>query len=104
MPALVIADAIIASRVADLSLYVVREGLLDRRQLPDIDNLYRANKLRNMCIILNGASERSHRYGYRYGYTYGSEDDDLMLNSWEKLLCKVGFAKFIKHRKLAKIR
>ena len=104
VPALVIADAIIASRVADLSLYIVREGLLDRRQLPDIDNLYRANKLRNMCIILNGASERSHRYGYRYGYTYGSEDDDLMLNSWEKLLSKVGFAKFIKHRKLAKIR
>ena len=104
VPALVIADAIITSRVADLSLYIVREGLLDRRQLPDIDNLYRANKLRNMCIILNGASERSHRYGYRYGYTYGSEDDDLMLSKWEKVLCKVGFAKVIKRRKIAKMR
>ena len=56
VPALVIADAIISSRVADLSIYVVREGLLDRRQIPDIDNLYRANKLRNMCIVLNGAT------------------------------------------------
>ena len=33
VPALVIADALITSRVADLSLYVVREGLLDRSQL-----------------------------------------------------------------------
>lgn len=104
VPALVIADAIITSRIADLSLYVVREGLLDRRQLPDIDNLYRANKLRNMCIILNAASERSHRYGYRYGYTYGNEDDDLVLTPWEKLLCKIGFGKAIKRRKLSKMR
>lgn len=104
VPALVIADAIITSRIADLSLYVVREGLLDRRQLPDIDNLYRANKLRNMCIILNAASERSHRYGYRYGYTYGNEDDDLVLTPWEKLLSKIGFGKAIKRRKLSKMR
>lgn len=101
VPALVIADAIISSRVADLSIYVVREGLLDRRQLPDIDNLYKANKLRNMCIILNGASERSHRYGYRYGYTYTyGSDDEIVYTRWEKLLCKLGFSKWVKHRKM----
>ena len=33
---MVIADAMIASRVADLSLYVIREGMLDKRQLPDV--------------------------------------------------------------------
>lgn len=40
-PAMAVADAIITDRLADLSIYVVREGLLDRRQLPDIERLYR---------------------------------------------------------------
>lgn len=103
VPALVIADALIASRVADLSLYVVREGLLDRRQLPDIDNLYRQNKLRNMSIVLNGASERSHRYGYGYTYTYASADDDeFVYSKWEKFLCHLGFRKWVNKRKLSK--
>lgn len=103
VPALVIADALITSRIADLSLYVVREGLLDRRQLPDIDNLYRQNKLRNMSIVLNGASERSHRYGYGYTYTYASADDDEFVYSmWEKFLCHLGFRKWVNKRKLSK--
>ena len=103
VPALVIADALITSRIADLSLYVVREGLLDRRQLPDIDNLYRHNKLRNMSIVLNGASERSHRYGYGYTYTYASADDDeFVYSKWEKFLCHLGFRKWVNKRKLSR--
>lgn len=103
VPALVIADALITSRIADLSLYVVREGLLDRRQLPDIDNLYRHNKLRNMSIVLNGASERSHRYGYGYTYTYASADDDeFVYSKWEQFLCHLGFRKWVNKRKLSR--
>lgn len=103
VPALVIADALITSRIADLSLYVVREGLLDRRQLPDIDNLYRQNKLRNMSIVLNGASERNHRYGYGYTYTYASADDDeFVYSKWEKFLCHLGFRKWVNKRKLSR--
>ena len=103
VPALVIADALIASRISDLSLYVVREGLLDRRQLPDIDNLYRQNKLRNMSIVLNGASERSHRYGYTYTYTYTSHDDDeFVYSTWEKFFCYLGFRKWVNKRKLSR--
>ena len=103
VPALVIADAIIASRVADLSLYVVREGLLDRRQLPDIDSLYRQDKLRNMCVILNSASERSHRYGYGYTYT-SKDDDDMVYNAFERMLCKFGLGAYIRRRKLSKFK
>ncbi len=99
VPALVIADAIIASRVADLSLYVVREGLLDRRQLPDIDNLHRQDKLRNMCIILNSASERSNRYGYGYS---SHDDDEHSYNRIEKLLCKLGLGPIIRRRRLGR--
>ena len=91
VPALVIADAIIASRVADLTLYVVREGLLDRRQLPDIDNLYKQDKLKNMCILLNGASERNHRYGYTY-----DDDGDIVYTRFERVLCKMGFGRMVR--------
>lgn len=36
-PAMSVADAVITDRLADLCIYIVREGVLDRRQLPDID-------------------------------------------------------------------
>ena len=51
-PAMSVADAIITDRLADLCIYIVREGVLDRRQLPDIERLYREKKLHNMCIVL----------------------------------------------------
>lgn len=101
VPALVIADALIASRVADLSLYVVREGLLDRSQLPDIENLYRQNKLRNMSIVLNGATERNHRYGYSYTYT-SNDSDEFVYSSFEKFLCLLGLRKWVNKRKLSR--
>ena len=90
VPALIIADAMITSRVADLSIYVVREGLLDRQQLPDINALHSEGKLRNMCIVLNGASEdhRPYGYSYRYQYTSGSDKND---QGWRKLFKKLGF-------------
>ena len=70
-PAMSVADAIITDRLADLCIYIVREGVLDRRQLPDIERLYREKKLHNMAIVLNGT--RSRRHGYGYGYGYGDE-------------------------------
>ncbi len=89
VPALVIADAMIASRVADLSIYVVREGMLERQQIPDINALHTEKKLKNMCIILNGSSEdrQSYGYSYRYQYTSGPTKND---HGWRKLLKKLG--------------
>ncbi len=95
VPALVIADALITSRIADVCLYVVREGLLDRRQLPDIEALYRSKKLHNMCIILNGASEHNHRYGYGYTYTYDSDGDEEKKSAWRRLLDKTGLRRLL---------
>ena len=75
VPSMMIADAQIINRLADLTIYVVREGLLDRRQLPDIERLYTSGKFSNMSIILNGSSSNNgygyrHGYGYQYGYGY----------------------------------
>lgn len=75
VPIGIIADATIANRIADLTLFVVRAGRLDRRQLPDIEKLYEEKKLKNMALVLNGANPKRHGYGYGYGYGgYGYGD------------------------------
>jgi tyrosine-protein kinase Etk/Wzc len=70
VPVGIIADATIANRIADLTIFVVRAGKLDRRQLPDIESLYQEKTLNNMTLVLNGV-DVSHR-GYGYGYGYGN--------------------------------
>lgn len=73
VPIGIIADATIANRIADLTIFVVRAGRLDRRMLPDIEKLYEEKKLKNMALVLNGTAlhRHSYRYGYGYGYGYG---------------------------------
>ncbi len=72
VPVGIIADAEIANRIADLTIFVVRAGTLDRRLLPDIEKLYEDRKLNNMALVLNGTDLKSHGYGYGYGY-YGKK-------------------------------
>ena len=60
-----VADALIINRVADLSLYIIRAGKLDRRALPEIEALHR-DKFKNIAIILNGSDEKRNGYGYGY--------------------------------------
>lgn len=67
VPVGIVADATISNRISDLTIFVVRAGKLDRRQLPDLEELYRDNKLNNMSLILNGADPHRHGYGYGYG-------------------------------------
>ena len=68
VPSGVVADAAIVNRVADLTIYVIRAGLFDRRQLPDLERMYRQEKLRNLCVILNGVNYKRTGYGYGYGH------------------------------------
>lgn len=72
VPVGVVADATIANRIADITIFVVRAGRLDKRQLPDIEKLYQEKVLNNMALILNGADLEHRGYGYgSYGYGYG---------------------------------
>lgn len=72
VPMGIIADASIVNRIADLTIFVVRAGKLDRRQLPDIEALYEDKKLKNMALVLNGVDPNRRGYGYGYGYGYGN--------------------------------
>ena len=66
VPAMAVADALVLDRLVDLTVYVIRQGYLDRRELPEIEAFYREKKFRNMCTILNSATQSGHKYGYGY--------------------------------------
>lgn len=78
VPALVVADAAIVNRVADITIYVIRDGMLDRRYLPTLEALHKEGKFRNMCVVLNDVQDRGGRYGYGYGYGYGYYSEDTL--------------------------
>lgn len=75
-PVEVVADAKIINSHADMTVFVVRAGLLERDMLPQIQQFYDTRRYRNMAIVLNG-TDTSHlgslrsTYGYGYGYGYG---------------------------------
>jgi capsular exopolysaccharide synthesis family protein len=70
-PVEIVADATIISREADVTLFVIRAGLLERVMLPELEKNYEDKKYNNMAILLNG-TDAEHHYGYhRYGYGYG---------------------------------
>ncbi len=66
VPAMAVADALVLDRLVDLTVYIIRQGNLDRRELPEIEKLYREKKFHNMCVILNSATQSAHKYGYGY--------------------------------------
>ena len=70
-PVEIVADATIISHESDLTIFVVRAGLLERSMLPELQKNYDEKKYNNMAMLLNG-TDAEHHYGYhRYGYGYG---------------------------------
>lgn len=72
-PIEMVADTQIIEQHADRTIFVIRTGLMERRALADLEQLYQDNKLKNMSLVLNGTKAVTSRYGgyYRYGYHYG---------------------------------
>lgn len=67
----VVVDTLLCARAADHTIYVIRSGLLDKRALPDIQELYDSGKMNKMSLLLNGINvDKIVSYG-RYGYGYG---------------------------------
>jgi capsular exopolysaccharide synthesis family protein len=78
-PYSLVADTSIINRVADLTVFIIRAGLMDKRMLPEVEKLYKQNKLKNMSVILNAVDYKRSGYGYghygygAYGYGYGDK-------------------------------
>ena len=77
-PVDIVADTAIIAQSVDVSVFVMRSGIMDKRALPSVEELYQEKKYNRMAVVLNGVSKRSGGYGkygyghYGYGYGYGS--------------------------------
>lgn len=73
----IVADTTIIGKLADMTLFIIRSGRLEREMLPSIEEMYTEKKYNNMAVLLNGTDASYggrygyHHYGYRYGYHYG---------------------------------
>ena len=80
VPAMGLADTLIMNRVTDITLYVIRERMLDRRFLPELEKIYREGQFKNLNVILNNCQFfNQNYYGYYnyskyYGYNYAYGD------------------------------
>ena len=71
-PVEIVADTAIIAKMAELSIFVMRVGIMDKRVLPMVEELYDEKKYNRMSIVLNGVLQGSGRYGYGYGYEKGN--------------------------------
>lgn len=75
----IVADASLITEKADMTIFVLRSGRIDKASIPYIDELYRSGKYSHMAMILNGVEFEQKKYGYGrhsygYGYGYGNMD------------------------------
>lgn len=83
-PVEIVADAKVINRLADMTVFVVRAGVLEKDELENIQDYYDTGRYRNMAILLNGTDIYSgygyHRYGRHYGYRYGHSESSYYTN------------------------
>ena len=78
-PVNLVADTSIIESHVDRTVFIIRAGLLERSMLHTLEADYRANRLKNMALVLNAtqvnASGNGYRQGYKYGYGYGYHEN-----------------------------
>jgi len=76
-PVDIVADTQIISEYADRTIFVVRAGVFDIKDIPALQKLYEDKRFKNLCYIFNGVDTMASYYGhyghYGYGYGYGSK-------------------------------
>jgi len=107
-----VTDALILTKYADSSVYVVRQNVTRKPHLSYVNSLYREKRINNLCILFNAVRFRGGKYGYGYGgygygygygyghgygngssYGYYEESTAPKKSRWAKLLAKVGLSK-----------
>lgn len=70
-PADIVADSTIITPLADMTIFILRAGLLDRRLLPELNKMYDTHRFNNLMVVLNGTNSITtpyRRYAYRNKY------------------------------------
>ncbi len=66
-----VTDASLLMRISDVVLYLVRQGVTKKEMVKALHEEWKAEKLKNISLLLNDAKMHPGRYGYSYGYGYG---------------------------------
>lgn len=78
-PAHLVPDAIILSRLSDLTLYVVRQGYTDKKELQFLKQLQNQSQINNIGIVFNSLQRVKYGYGYQYDDSYYSNNNSSFL-------------------------
>ena len=70
-PVDIVADTSIIGKHADITVFLMRANLFDKRAIPAVEELYESGRFNRMAIILNGVEGGGSGYGRSYGYGYG---------------------------------
>ena len=74
-PIEVVVDSTIITEYTDMTIFVARAGVLDKRAIPVVEQLYAGKTYRSMALMLNAVDMKNKKYGYgsiSYGYGYGN--------------------------------
>ncbi|TLV03709.1 GumC family protein [Dyadobacter luticola] len=69
-PLHLVPDAMILSRLSDITLYMVRQGFTQKSELDFISDLNYKKRLFNINIVFNGVHRQKYGYGYDYDRSY----------------------------------
>jgi tyrosine-protein kinase Etk/Wzc len=75
-PLHLVTDAMIIAKLADLSVYIIRQGFTGKNELDFIHEIEQNQQLPNMYIVFNGIKKNKYGYGYNYDNSYYSNDKD----------------------------
>ncbi|RDI58361.1 GumC family protein [Flavobacterium glaciei] len=82
-PVSLVTDTLLIAKHADCFIYVARANFLEKRMLNIPNTLYKEEKLKNMCLLLNDTDTTK---GYGYGYGYGVKVEKI---PWYKKIFKM---------------
>lgn len=70
-PVGVLADGFSVAPYVDMSVYIVRAGVMEKNALQLINDFESTGRLKRIGIIVNDVIPSRFAYGYKYGYGYG---------------------------------
>jgi Mrp family chromosome partitioning ATPase len=102
-PTILVADTLMISQLADVTLYVVRAGFTPKGLLEYSVGLSDKNKLKNLVYVINNVGKNDsygygygykytykYKYNYGYGYGYGNDNDSKKQSIVKKIISFFG--------------
>jgi len=80
-PVHLVPDAMVLSESADITLYVVRQGLTNKAELNFVKELYNQKQLPDLNIVFNGIQKAKYGYGYDYDLAYYNNNRPNVMKS-----------------------